>query len=86
MRGISDESRAVFERPDPMIQQKSRPPETDEEFLDRLHEDPDVIVHYGQTTEPFVSELRVTAPVDVLWLMGRREDHEVEPCLRGVDE
>lgn len=69
-----------------MLQQKSRHAETDEEFLDRLHRDPDVIVHHRKTTKPFVSELRVTAPVDVLWLMGRREDHEVAPALRGVDE
>jgi hypothetical protein len=69
-----------------MIQQKARRSDTDEAFFDQLRADPDVIVHYRQTTEPFVSELRVTAPVDVLWLMGRREDDEVEPSLRGVDE
>jgi len=69
-----------------MIQQQSRQLETDEEFLGRLLEDPDVIVHHRKTTEPFSSDLRVTAPVDVLWLMGRREDHEVDPFLRGVDE
>jgi hypothetical protein len=80
------QSIASYERLDPMIQQKVRPSETDEAFFDQLGADLDVIVHRRQTTDPFVSELSVTAPVDVLWLMGRREDHEIEPSLRGVDE
>jgi hypothetical protein len=86
LRGIDAEPSMADERHDVMVQETSTRPEIDEEFLEQLRNDPDVIVHYRQTTEPFVSELRVTAPVDVLWLMGRREDHEVDPTLRGVNE
>ncbi len=69
-----------------MSNEPSLHPEFDEAFLKVLQNDPDAIVHDRQTTEPFVSELRVTAPVDVLWLAGRRDDDEVAPHLRGVDE
>jgi hypothetical protein len=86
LRGIDDDQSAPTEGVPVMTQQTSTRPEIDEEFLEQLRNDPDVIVHYRKTTEPFVSQLRVTAPVDVLWLMGRREDHEVEPYLRGIDE
>jgi hypothetical protein len=69
-----------------VAQQDPNRPVIDEEFLEQLRDDPDVIVHYRQTTEPFVPRFRLTAPVDVLWLMGRREDHEVEPYPRGIDD
>ena len=69
-----------------MTEQAPKRPEIDDEFLEQLRNDPDVIVHYGTTTEPFVPRIRLTAPVDINWLIGRREDDEVEPYLRGVDE
>ena len=69
-----------------MAQQAATRPEIDEEFLDQLRNDPDVVVHYRTTSEPFVPLIRLTAPVDINWLIGRREDDEVPPCLRGVDE
>jgi hypothetical protein len=64
-----------------MADRASTRPEIDEEFLEQLRNDPDVIVHYRKTTDPFVPQLRLTAPIDVLWLIGRRDDDEVEPSV-----
>jgi hypothetical protein len=52
------------------------PPETDDEFLEHIRNDPRVIVRYQKTTEPFVSRFRVTPGLDVLELLGRRGDDE----------
>ncbi|MGH2534128.1 MAG: hypothetical protein ACRDJW_17815 [Thermomicrobiales bacterium] len=50
--------------------------EMDEEALERIRNDPRVIVHYQKTTEPYVSRLRVTPGLDVLELLGRRGDDD----------
>ena len=69
-----------------MVQQAPTQPVIDEEFREKLRNDPRVIYYRRQTTEPYSPKIRLTAPVDELWLAGRREDDEVEPFLRGIDE
>jgi hypothetical protein len=68
-----------------MVQQASVQPVIDEEFLEKLRKDPRVVHYRRQITEPFEPAFVLTAPVDVNWLMGRRDDEEVEPHLRGID-
>jgi hypothetical protein len=69
-----------------MVQQASSRPAIDEEFREKLRNDPRVIQYRRQITDPFEPAFYLTGPLDVNWLMGRREDDEVEPSLRGIDE
>jgi hypothetical protein len=69
-----------------VIQQASARPAIDEEFREKLRNDPRVVHYRRSATDPFVPRIRLTAPVDGLWLIGRRDDDEVEPYLRGIDE
>ena len=41
---------------------------------EELRRDPAVVVRRRKTREPFVSAIRVERPVDVLELIGRRDD------------
>ena len=68
-----------------MTPQTSTRPAIDEEFREKLRNDPRVVHYRRQITEPFEPAFCLTAPIDVNWLMGRREDDEIEPDLRGVD-
>jgi hypothetical protein len=43
-----------------------------------LRNDPNVIVHRRTTAEPYTPGIEVTSEVDVLELLGRREDAEAE--------
>lgn len=47
------------------------PDEIDEAWIEQLRRDPEVTVVRRTTTEPFVPTLRVSEPVDILWLLGR---------------
>jgi hypothetical protein len=69
-----------------MAHQALTRPAIDEEFRVKLRNDPCVIYHRQQTTEPFEPVIWLTARVDELWPAGRRDDEEVEPYLRGSDE
>lgn len=52
--------------------------EIDEAYREKLRNDPRVIVHKRTTTEPFVPQIILKEPVDVLWLIGRREQEWVD--------
>jgi hypothetical protein len=69
-----------------MAQQVPPRSEIDEEFRERLRNDPRVIHHRRSTTEPYVPKVRLIGPLDINWLIGRREDDEVEPRLCGIDD
>ncbi|HEY7032161.1 MAG TPA: hypothetical protein VH482_12560 [Thermomicrobiales bacterium] len=69
-----------------MVQQASARPVIDEDFREQLRNDPKVIHYQRQITEPFEPAFFLTGPLDVNWLMGRREDDEVAPRLRGIDD
>ncbi len=43
---------------------------------EELRRDPDVVVRRRKTQEPFVSAIRVACPVDVIDLIGRRDDND----------
>lgn len=55
--------------------------EPDEARLERLRNDPNVIIHHGSGT-PFVQERWAKDGVDVLWLIGRTDDDD-EDEVRG---
>ncbi|MDP9471106.1 MAG: hypothetical protein M3Q71_10690 [Chloroflexota bacterium] len=44
---------------------------------EELRRNPDVVVRRRKTREPFVSAIRVARPVDVVDLIGRRDDDDV---------
>lgn len=50
--------------------------EFDEAWLERLRNDPEVIVHKRTNFGPFVPAFRVEKPVDVLELIGRYDDDQ----------
>lgn len=52
--------------------------ENDDTWIERLRHDPDVFVYRRAMDKPFVPTLRVTEPVDVLWLLGRGCTDEAE--------
>ncbi len=69
-----------------MAQQAPTRPIIDEQFREKLRNDPRVVHHRRSATEPYVPKIRLTGPIDINWLIGRREDDEVEPRLRGIDD
>jgi hypothetical protein len=55
--------------------------EIDEAWIEKLRRDPRVVYHErdpSKPLEPFVPILEVTEPIDVLVLLGRRDDDDEE--------
>ncbi len=50
--------------------------DADEGRREELRRDPGVVVRQRRTRDPFVSGIRVARPVDVLDLIGRRDDED----------
>lgn len=50
--------------------------DAEEDQRDELRRNPDVVVRRRKTRDPFISAIRVARPVDVIDLIGRRDDDD----------